>query len=112
MVNIKLEPEDEELEFQMALDKARRLRQREEIKVEPPSVIAAAVSSLDSTDNGLPHSSICLNATAEFCRTLGDIPTYGLSGNRDDDCDVLMVCFENHLLPYYYFNFLIHCIHF
>jgi U4/U6.U5 tri-snRNP-associated protein 1 len=32
-----------------------------------------------------------LNATAEFCRTLGDIPTYGLAGNRDEDLDELMV---------------------
>lgn len=26
-----------------------------------------------------------LNSTAEFCRTLGDIPTYGLSGNREEE---------------------------
>jgi hypothetical protein len=36
-------------------------------------------------------SSIILNATAEFCRTLGDIPTYGMAGNRDEDEDELMV---------------------
>ena len=34
---------------------------------------------------------ITLNATAEFCRTLGDIPTYGLAGNRDEDAEELMV---------------------
>ena len=27
---------------------------------------------------------IVFNATSEFCRTLGEIPTYGLAGNRED----------------------------
>lgn len=35
---------------------------------------------------------IVLNSTAEFCRTLGDIPTYGLSGNREENVQELMVC--------------------
>ena len=26
-----------------------------------------------------------LNSTAEFCRTLGDIPTYGKAGNREEE---------------------------
>lgn len=29
-------------------------------------------------------ASIVLNSTSEFCRTLGDIPTYGQSGNREE----------------------------
>ncbi|UYV72976.1 SART1 [Cordylochernes scorpioides] len=29
--------------------------------------------------------SIVLNSTKEFCRKLGDIPTYGMSGNRDQE---------------------------
>lgn len=33
---------------------------------------------------------ITLNATAEFCRTLGDIPTYGMSGNRGADPNEMM----------------------
>jgi U4/U6.U5 tri-snRNP-associated protein 1 len=36
--------------------------------------------------------SITLNATSEFCRALGDIPTYGQSGNRNEiEKDELMV---------------------
>jgi len=35
--------------------------------------------------------SIVLNSTAEFCRTLGDIPTYGQAGNRDEDEQELYV---------------------
>ncbi|XP_033608434.1 U4/U6.U5 tri-snRNP-associated protein 1-like [Cryptotermes secundus] len=34
--------------------------------------------------------SIVLNATAEFCGTLGDIPIYGLAGNRDEDAQELL----------------------
>ncbi|CAG4986771.1 unnamed protein product [Colias eurytheme] len=30
-----------------------------------------------------------LDATAEFCRTLGDIPTYGLAGNRDTTTEIM-----------------------
>ncbi len=36
------------------------------------------------------NANIVLNATAEFCRTLGDIPTYGMAGNRDEDKDELL----------------------
>jgi hypothetical protein len=39
--------------------------------------------------------SIVLNATSEFCRALGDIPTYGQAGNREEDKDELMVCLYN-----------------
>lgn len=35
-------------------------------------------------------SAIVLDATAEFCRTLGDIPTYGLAGNRDHDAEIMV----------------------
>jgi hypothetical protein len=44
-----------------------------------------------NSEGGLEGGSIVLNATAEFCRTLGDIPTYGLAGNRDEDAQELLV---------------------
>lgn len=37
---------------------------------------------------------IILNATSEFCRSLGDIPTYGQAGNREEDKDELVVCIQ------------------
>lgn len=37
------------------------------------------------------NSSMVLDATAEFCRTLGDIPTYGLAGNRDHDAEIMVM---------------------
>lgn len=36
---------------------------------------------------------ITLDSTSEFCRNLGDIPTYGLAGNREEDRDEIMVSF-------------------
>ena len=44
------------------------------------------------TDSDKPEGvSIVLNATSEFCRALGDIPTYGQAGNREEDKDELLV---------------------
>lgn len=37
---------------------------------------------------------IILNSTAEFCRTLGDIPTYGQAGNRGEEEQELLVSFS------------------
>lgn len=34
--------------------------------------------------------SMVLDATAEFCRTLGDIPTYGLAGNREHTAEIMV----------------------
>lgn len=42
-------------------------------------------------EEALQDGNIVLNATSEFCRTLGDIPTYGQSGNREEDQEELVV---------------------
>lgn len=86
--DINVEAEDDDL--QQMLSKARRLKQKEafisknlqttnistDVKPEP--------TSDDEEENDTKDAKITLNATAEFCRTLGDIPTYGMSGNRDE----------------------------
>lgn len=92
---VVLEEDDADKELQMALHKARKLKQREDVEATTGAAsiakVAQTVQSLrngdeDSNDSDLPLSSnIILNRTAEFCRNLGDIPTYGLAGNRDDD---------------------------
>lgn len=90
--DIKIEEEDDDLEVILA--KARRLKQKE-------SLITKTLTSTQTNDIKVDNikseseyneselrfggSDIVLNATAEFCRTLGDIPTYGMSGNRDVD---------------------------
>jgi U4/U6.U5 tri-snRNP-associated protein 1 len=33
-----------------------------------------------------------LNVMSEFCRSLGEIPTYGMAGNRVEEEDELVVC--------------------
>lgn len=44
----------------------------------------------DTADDPDKKNNIVFNATSEFCRTLGDIPTYGLSGNREDQEDIMV----------------------
>ncbi|KAG6461156.1 U4/U6.U5 tri-snRNP-associated protein 1 isoform X2 [Manduca sexta] len=85
------EETEPDTELQAALARARRLRQAgaagpdrkipkveeilERVKEEPT---AAEVELC-----GGEGDAMVFDATAEFCRTLGDIPTYGLAGNRD-----------------------------
>lgn len=98
--NIKIEDDNEDLELVLA--KARRLKQKEAIINKALSMddvlvkneIKSEVAS-DGEDNDndyTDNTNIILNATAEFCRTLGDIPTYGLAGNRAE--------VENELMTY------------
>lgn len=42
-----------------------------------------------------------LNSTAEFCRTLGDIPTYGKAGNREEEEDESLMV---KILRFYLYN--------
>lgn len=109
--DMTLEEDDDDLE--QMLSKARRLKQKEALisKSLPANEtqlkdddaypddneVAVASSSrllLASADNDIEMATvdnhIILNATAEFCRTLGDIPTYGMSGNRDEDAGDMM----------------------
>ncbi|KDR24200.1 hypothetical protein L798_07607, partial [Zootermopsis nevadensis] len=88
---IKVEPDDSELELQLALKKARKLKLQEAVTESKNSIEKVAKSILERNSEGnVEGGSIVLNATAEFCRTLGDIPTYGLAGNRDEDAQELL----------------------
>uniref|UniRef100_A0A0A9WX62 U4/U6.U5 tri-snRNP-associated protein 1 n=2 Tax=Lygus hesperus TaxID=30085 RepID=A0A0A9WX62_LYGHE len=87
-VKIEEEPDNE---LELALKKARRLKQMpSEAPKKLPKIeeVIREVKEEPEEDAGL--SSIVLNSTAEFCRTLGDIPTYGMAGNRDEEPDILM----------------------
>ncbi|XP_021701917.1 U4/U6.U5 tri-snRNP-associated protein 1 [Aedes aegypti] len=97
--NIKIEEDDEDL--QAVLSKARRLKQKEAIiskalPIDPDQVKKEIKAEMESDeeesnyDTRTRDGAILLNATAEFCRTLGDIPTYGLAGNRDEDVNEMM----------------------
>lgn len=75
---------------------ARRLKQTEALKslsLDPNKIKAEVKNEPDSDDEAnlnQQNDFITLNATAEFCRTLGDIPTYGMSGNRGVDVSDMM----------------------
>lgn len=95
--SFKIEEEDDE--YEKLLAKARKLKQKQNIIKKPLPVDVEKIKceikmEADQSDmEEMPEEEvfaghencITLNATAEFCRTLGDIPTYGMSGNREAD---------------------------
>ncbi|XP_049286790.1 U4/U6.U5 tri-snRNP-associated protein 1 [Anopheles funestus] len=93
---VKLEDtvEDDE-DLQAALQKARRLKQKEAIiskalPIDPERIKSEVKEEPDSGGELDHHGAMLLNSTAEFCRTLGDIPTYGTAGNREEDPNEMM----------------------
>lgn len=88
LTGIQLEEDDKELELHMALKKAQRLKEGHSIGIQK-TVETIKQEILNSEENQVGN--IVLNSTAEFCRTLGDIPTYGLAGNREENGQELMV---------------------
>lgn len=93
--NLKAEEDDDDLEH--ALNKARRMKQKGNIikkdivlEAVKPEVKTEPEASDEEVNSANKDSFfITLNQTAEFCRTLGDIPTYGMAGNRDDNADIM-----------------------
>ncbi len=80
------------------MNKARKLQQKR--KADPERKVMRHVQrvGLDDAMEGDDESAriganITLNSTSEFCRALGDIPTYGQAGNRDEDEEELLVRF-------------------
>nr|XP_015910783.2 U4/U6.U5 tri-snRNP-associated protein 1 isoform X2 [Parasteatoda tepidariorum] len=92
---IPLIEKDEELaekEFSNALLKAKKLKKRKIMATAPEKVIEI-LSSVDGSGKLFEKDKVGdieMNSVAEFCRTLGEIPTYGLSGNRDQEAEDLM----------------------
>lgn len=93
--NFKVTVDDSQREVKQALSKVNKLKTKKPIQWDMNSIaMTIKREPLDDTeamDEDPLKSAITLNATAEFCRTLGDIPTYGMAGNRDEDEDELMV---------------------
>ncbi|XP_075043531.1 U4/U6.U5 tri-snRNP-associated protein 1 [Mixophyes fleayi] len=87
--------EDElEIELQKQLEKSRRLKQIQQQKDSSEKIVTMVKKlntqkSLDEEEDDDKKGSIVFNATSEFCRTLGEIPTYGLAGNREDQEDLM-----------------------
>lgn len=86
-----LEEDEAEQELQKQLDKQRKLKQKQLLKDSGEKVAEQikAHGKGDHDNDAEKKNNIVFNATSEFCRTLGDIPTYGLSGNREDQEDIM-----------------------
>ncbi|TNN89664.1 U4/U6.U5 tri-snRNP-associated protein 1 [Liparis tanakae] len=87
------EEDEAEQELQKQLEKQRKLKQRQLLKDSGEKMVEK-IKELEevSNENDPEHKNglnIVFNATSEFCRTLGDIPTYGLSGNREDQEEIM-----------------------
>ncbi|KAL6110896.1 sart1 [Pungitius sinensis] len=85
------EEDEAEQELQKQLEKQRKLKQKQLLK-DSGEKVAEKIKELDQSVNENDpdrKNNIVFNATSEFCRTLGDIPTYGLSGNREDQEDIM-----------------------
>uniref|UniRef100_A0A8C3SCQ7 Spliceosome associated factor 1, recruiter of U4/U6.U5 tri-snRNP n=1 Tax=Chelydra serpentina TaxID=8475 RepID=A0A8C3SCQ7_CHESE len=91
---VALEEDEAEQELQKQLEKGRKLRQMQQLKESGEKVIEI-VKKLETRrsredDEELERKgAIVFNATSEFCRTLGEIPTYGLAGNREDQEELM-----------------------
>lgn len=86
-----IEEDEAEQELQKQLEKQRKLKQKQLLK-DSGEKVAEQIKVHDkgnSESDAEKRNNIVFNATSEFCRTLGDIPTYGLSGNREDQEDIM-----------------------
>lgn len=87
---LKFEEEDHDLDYKIK-QKAKRLKDPGKL-IKPENIATMIKQEVDmDTSEAGASGSITLNATAEFCRTLGDIPTYGQAGNRDENHQEYMV---------------------
>lgn len=86
-----LEEDEAEQELQKQLEKQRKLKQKQLLKDSGEKVAEQIkmISKSENNNDSEKKNNIVFNATSEFCRTLGDIPTYGLSGNREDQEDIM-----------------------
>ncbi|CAJ1052552.1 U4/U6.U5 tri-snRNP-associated protein 1 [Xyrichtys novacula] len=86
-----IEEDEAEQELQKQLEKQRKLKQKQLLKDSGEKVAEQIrVHARGNIESDLEKkNNIVFNATSEFCRALGDIPTYGLSGNREDQEDMM-----------------------
>ena len=83
---VQLEEDGASLELEIALKKARKLKHR--TVTNPPEQLAEDIESRNAKHSVVDaDTQIILNSTSEFCRSLGEIPTYGQAGNREQDED-------------------------
>lgn len=100
LTGVQIDEDVAGMELQMALNKTRKLKRRKDNapeKVVASKVLARPAAEASDHEEDVDGEAqpgglnIVLNSTSEFCRALGEIPTYGMAGNRVEDEDELMV---------------------
>ncbi|XP_064407778.1 U4/U6.U5 tri-snRNP-associated protein 1 isoform X2 [Latimeria chalumnae] len=91
---VVIEEDEVELELQKQLEKRRRQKQMQQVQdsgVKVVEIVRKLQSTSGNPDEEDPEQkgTIIFNATSEFCRTLGEIPTYGLAGNREEQDELM-----------------------
>ncbi|NXP18522.1 SNUT1 protein, partial [Scytalopus superciliaris] len=86
-----LEEDEAEQELQQQLERGRRLRQLRELREGGGEKVRELLRGAGGAPGPDPRGgNIVFNATSEFCRTLGEIPTYGLAGNREEQEELMV----------------------
>lgn len=95
LTGVLIEEEKAAVELELALKRARKVNV--ERKVRPPEKVtideAEKMDDLPASSSGVVidfGAAVMMNSTSEFCRALGEIPTYGLAGNREENDDEMM----------------------
>lgn len=96
--NDDVESEQDDIELQEALARSRRAKAGYSVQPSSekiPEMLKSKQVTIDSEEEPMDEDDtatlmMTLNTTDEFCRTLGDIPTYGLSGNRADEDQTML----------------------
>jgi len=91
LTGVVVDEDNAALELELSLSRARRLNQTKTVRRTFERDLAA-VKHDDDADDG--PTSIILNSTSEFCRSLGEVPTYGQAGNRLEDEEEEMADYE------------------
>ena len=89
LTGLTVEEDKAQLELELALNKARKIKSEKKAfmstKLETEETLQAeAWPYKESTFEFGKTVTVLMNSTSEFCRSLGEIPTYGLSGNREE----------------------------
>ncbi|ELT94176.1 hypothetical protein CAPTEDRAFT_182381 [Capitella teleta] len=95
LTGVELEEDKAANELQMSLNKALKIKQKK--RPDLNRLADRIVADEPDVDDEELSLNIRLNATSEFCRSLGEIPTYGQAGNREEEEDDLMD-FEHELV--------------
>ncbi|KAK2162666.1 hypothetical protein LSH36_94g05047 [Paralvinella palmiformis] len=95
LVQVAIEEEKAALELELVLERTRKLKQKKLVKDRGKMLADTIVKQEpeeEVTSSELQGNSgtMVLNATSEFCRTLGEIPTYGVHGAKMEEEDELM----------------------